>query len=85
MIPEAAVEAAAKAEYEHEMSAIEGTWQDASKEARALFRQSARVALKAALPALERTARAAAWDEGHAHYGRYFSPNFPEFGVNPYK
>ena len=25
-----------------------------------------------------------AWQEGHDHYGEYFSPNFDEFGVNPY-
>jgi hypothetical protein len=25
-----------------------------------------------------------AWQEGHDHYGKYFSPNFAEFGVNPY-
>lgn len=25
-----------------------------------------------------------AWQEGHDHYGKYFSPNFDEFGVNPY-
>jgi len=31
------------------------------------------------------TAKADGWDEGHAHYGKYFSPNFPEFGANPYR
>ena len=25
------------------------------------------------------------WREGWEHYGKYFSPNFPEFGKNPYE
>lgn len=24
------------------------------------------------------------WQEGWEHYGEFFSPNFPEFGKNPY-
>ena len=31
-----------------------------------------------------REAQEAAWQEGWAHYRKYFSPNFPEFGINPY-
>jgi len=30
-------------------------------------------------------ARAEAWQEGWAHYRKHFSPNFPEFGINPYR
>jgi len=33
---------------------------------------------------LVREAKADAWQEGWAHYRKYFSPNFPEFGINPY-
>jgi len=30
-------------------------------------------------------AKAEAWAEGWAHYRKHFSPNFPEFGINPYR
>ena len=50
MIPDEAVEAAAKAEYEHEFLVLEGAWNDAPKDVRTLFRQSVRVALEAAAP-----------------------------------
>ena len=56
VIPAEAVEAAAKAEYEHEFLALEGTWADASKEVRALFRQSATMALEAAAPHIRASA-----------------------------
>ena len=32
-----------------------------------------------------REAKADAWQEGWAHYRKHFSPNFPEFGINPYR
>ena len=39
----------------------------------------------AVLAPLFAEAQAEAWDEGHKHYGTFFSPSFPEFGVNPYR
>ena len=50
MIPDAAVEAAAKAEYEHEFLYLEGTWEKVPDAVKVLFRESATVALEAALP-----------------------------------
>lgn len=50
MIPEAAVEAASRAEYEHQFLMLEGTWAEATREVQALFKQSAAVALEAAAP-----------------------------------
>jgi hypothetical protein len=38
-------------------------------------------ALEAAAPAL----KAEAWQEGWTHYRKHFDPNFPEFGINPYR
>lgn len=38
-------------------------------------------ALEAAVPHM----MAEVWQEGWAHYRKYFSPNMPEFGVNPYR
>jgi hypothetical protein len=38
-------------------------------------------ALEAAAPHM----LAEAWQEGWEHYRKHFSPNMPEFGVNPYR
>lgn len=42
-------------------------------------------ALSAAGFGLVADAKREAWAEGWAHYRKYFSPNMPEHGVNPYR
>ena len=119
-IPQAAVDAAAKAAYILHSNApgfdAEAAWDDMGGTEdweRGQWEMEARAALEAALPhmlshereqtrlahvdavvnaqtvdRLERElaeARAEAWQEGWAHYRKHFSPNFPEFGINPYR
>jgi len=64
VIPEAAVEAAAKAHFENGWG-DSVHWEDAEAEARSEALGDMRAALEAAAPHMIQAAKAEAWDEGH--------------------
>jgi hypothetical protein len=79
VIPEAAVEAAAR--MLAETCDPLGDWDKQGESYRWIYRRRIMPALQAAAPHM----LAEAWQEGWAHYRKYFSPEFPELGNNPYR
>ena len=75
----------ARRNFEHEWG---GDWDECPKDAKPGWIKDAQETLDfltAAGFGPVREAKADAWQEGWAHYRKHFSPNFPEFGINPYR
>ena len=84
MIPEAAVEAAARAMYDS--TAHEGDWDDIATDGeKATGMAYARAAIEAAAPHLIQAAKAEAWDEGWDSFAGFDSRPAGPYPPNPYR